>query len=269
MSFKITDPRSGTKGVLYQWRHTVQNQERFCCIFVSTRGGEPLPAEVSQPFMGSVLHGAGRGRVLHMSCSPYGLWHGKVLKCKGPARCRAKLQHLGLKKSECFSEHPSLHSGYTWSREGGSAHGKEKGQCRHPQSDLKVQGREVEGGGKSSANISTCPIGFTAWYLAQRAQFVDNYCVCVQNFVERISHPKTSTPLKGWCWFGNKRLLAPFLLSLDKITSYKMISTPFRNKHNFYNKPIFLEGWLFKCEHVCVCFVTGPDVLFWIFHNVH
>lgn len=146
---------------------------------------------------GSIPHGVGRGKVVHMSCSPHGAWQGKVLRCRGPARCRAELQHLGLEKPKCSSEHPSLHLGYIWSREGGSAHGKEKGQPRHPQSDLKVQGREAEGGGKSSANISTCLIGFTAWYLAQHAHFVDNYRVRVQNFVERISHPKTSMPLKS------------------------------------------------------------------------
>lgn len=125
------------------------------------------------------------------------------------------------------SEHQVLLLGYVWTRSCGSA---QQGWRSPSISRVPVQGR-----GNSSANALKRPTGAAVSYQAQQTYFVGNCWVHVQNFHKRLVAKKLKLDLQ-------QKISAPSF-TLDKITSYKFISTPFRK---FYNKPV-VDGWVFRC----------------------
>lgn len=197
MSFKVIDPRSGTKGVLHQWRHTGSKPRKVLrCVFkhleddgCSHTEGSPVPQDKTAQEEDSSSH----------------LWH--------PARTGAP---LNIKF--CFWDTSGPGTVVQPSKDGG-----------HPQHQ----------GGNSSANALKRPTGAAVSYQAQQTYFVGNICVHVQNF----HFPKQETGLAKKLKLDWQQKISAPSFTLDKITSYKFISTPFRK---FYIKPV-VDGWVFRC----------------------
>lgn len=172
MSFKVIDLRSGTKGVLHQWRHTGSKSREILWYICKYPGRGPLATR--RRITGTTRYNS-MGRRLPAALHGF---------------------HPGWGKTKGSSERPAPHSGYVWTKDHGSVHSKDKDRPWHLQSDLQAlcTGKGGRGWGKQLCQYLQVTNSFTVttWYQAQHAHFVDNYCVRVENFVEWLSPPKTS-----------------------------------------------------------------------------
>lgn len=186
MSFKVIDPRSGTKGVLHQWRHTGSKpRDVLWCIFKHPgRGWLPTHRRVTS----ATRHNSTGSRL--------------------PAAICGIQPELGLlwTPSSAFERYLDQGLWFSTAR-------MNEGHPQHLQTPCA--GKGGRGGGKSSVNASKRPTGAAVLYQAQQAHFVGNCCLPVQNFLSDFHLPRQETgcfSLRGW--IGNKRFLPPPSFSL-------------------------------------------------------
>lgn len=154
MSFKVIDLRSGTKGVLHQWRHTGSKSREV--LWYICKYPERGPLITCRRIASTTRHNR-RGRRVPTA------FHGI---------------HPGLGKTKSSSERPALHLGYVFTKVmvQSTTRLKVNHSICSQIGKRSVQGREAKDGGNGPANTSKRLIGFAfaIWYQAQQAHFADS-----------------------------------------------------------------------------------------------